>query len=93
MKEYIAYIYFLLKSEGGRKKNIPKSKYAFRPLFYFSNENYDCQIEFDNTELICLGNTYKLRIKITDICPIKVGDTFELKEFSTIAKGRVLEIL
>ncbi len=57
--EFLAEIYFYTEAEGGRKSNIPKALKYYRPLLYYKMDNYHCQIELDNIDLITTGNTYK----------------------------------
>ena len=92
-KKISANIYFLTEFEGGRKEDIPKTIAYYRPLLCYKMNNYHCQLELENVESLCLGNTYKLQLDIIDICPIKEGEEFELKEKSVVARGKIIKQL
>lgn len=93
IKEYVAKIYFLKTSEGGRKSDILNIGYSFRPLLHFNSNNYHVQIDFGEIKLIKLGSTYNLKLRVIDLCPLTKGSEFELKEIDTIGTGEILEIL
>lgn len=92
-KQFLANIYFLKESEGGRKTDIANKGISFRPMLCYRSNNYHCQLEFDAIESIRLGNSYTLKIKIIDTCPVQVSSRFELKEISIIGRGEIVEEL
>ncbi len=93
IKEYIANIYFLKSSEGGRKSDIINKDFCFRPLLHFDYKNYHVQIDFEGIELIKLGCTYKLKLRVIDLCPLEKGSIFELKEINTIGTGEIIKVI
>lgn len=93
IKEVLANIYFIKESENGHKYDITNTKLPFRPLFCYKSNNYHCQIDFGSNKIIRLGNNYKLKIRLIDICPIEIGSKFELKETRLIATGEILAFL
>ncbi len=40
--------------------------------------------------MLQLGKTYKLQVKVTDVCPATVGANFELREIAIVAIGKIL---
>lgn len=86
MRQFLANVYFLKESEGGRKTDITNKGISFRPMLFYRSTNYHCQLEFDAIESIRLGNTYTLKIKTLDTCPKQLGSRFELKEISIYRK-------
>lgn len=91
IRQFLVNIYFLKESEGGRKTDITNKQISFRPMLCYRSNNYHCQLEFDAIESIRLGETYTVKIKIIDTCPVQVGSRFELKEISVIGRGEIVE--
>ena len=93
IKEIIADIYFFSEKENGRKSDITNTSISYRPMLCYENNNYHCQIDFGENELIKLGHNYRLRIRVMYMCPIEQGAKFQLKETRIIGTGEVINIL
>lgn len=92
IKEILANVYFLSEEENGRTSDITDTKTAYRPMLCYESNYFHCQIVFGENKSIILGHSYKLKIRIIDICTIKLGAKFELKESKVIGIGEVIEL-
>ncbi|MBR4246140.1 MAG: hypothetical protein IKQ13_03980 [Treponema sp.] len=91
MKEYKVLVNFYKAEDGGRKTEI-NTTFPYRPIFVFDKKNYHCQIDFEKGEKIFPGDRVEAIIRVFN-CPIKIGDTFALRELKEIASGSVVSEL